>query len=160
MSEAPVQLAELRGKLNQALADGDLTQRKLDAANARIAELEAVLSNCRFVVTELKARLAEEGRDAANQNLIEKEHELAATRSGLLDRISTLLAEREWMPASEGLPKMYDTVYVTVRTPQGKNDIDFAYMTQSGWSYHLSPRNGTVTHWMPLPPPPVTGDTP
>ena len=127
--------------------------------DARIAELEAALSDCRFVITELKTRLAEEGRDAINQKLIEKDYELRTTRSKLLERISMLLAEREWMPVGEGLPKMYTAVYVTVRTPQGKNDIDFAFMTQAGWSYHLSPRNGTVTHWMPLPPPPVTPET-
>ena len=136
----------------------DVAQAQLDAANKRTAELEAALSDCRFVITELKTRLAEEGRDAINQKLIEKDYELRTTRSKLLERISMLLAEREWMPVGEGLPKMYTAVYVTVRTPQGKNDIDFAFMTQAGWSYHLSPRNGTVTHWMPLPPPPVASE--
>lgn len=142
-------VTELRHDLNMVI-----DQR--NAANARIAELEGNLNDCRFVITELKARLAEEGRDAINQKLIEKDYELRTTRSELLERISMLLAEREWMPVGEGLPKMYTAVYVTVRTPQGKNDIDFAFMTQAGWSYHLSQRNGTVTHWMPLPPPPVT----
>ena len=127
---------------------------QLAERDARIAELEAALNDYRFVITELKTRLTEEGSDAVNRKLIEKEYELAATRSGLLERISVLLEERKWMSVSEGLPKMYNTVYVAVETPQGKRDIDFAFMTQSGWSYHLSPRNGVVTHWMPLPPPP------
>lgn len=156
MIEAPIQItAHGEGWHNIPYIRADVAQAQLDAANKRTAELEAALSDCRFVITELKTRLAEEGRDAINQKLIEKDYELRTTRSKLLERISMLLAEREWMPVGEGLPKMYTAVYVTVRTPQGKNDIDFAFMTQAGWSYHLSPRNGTVTHWMPLPPPPT-----
>jgi uncharacterized coiled-coil protein SlyX len=61
----------------------------------RIAELEAQINDANFVIKELNTRLAEEGRDAVNQKLLEKDYELRATRSGLLERISVLLAENE-----------------------------------------------------------------
>jgi uncharacterized coiled-coil protein SlyX len=61
----------------------------------RIAELEAQINDANFVIKELNTQLAEEGRDAVNQKLLEKDYELRATRSVLLERISILVAENE-----------------------------------------------------------------
>lgn len=70
----------------------------------RIAELVSKLNDANFVITELNTRLAEEGRDAVNQKLLEKDYELRTTRSRLLEKISVLLAENESLKSEvEGL---------------------------------------------------------
>lgn len=81
-------------RLDEAVRDRD----------RRIAELEAQLNGANFVIAELNTRLAEEGRDAVNQKLLEKDYELRATRSRLLERISILVAENESLKSEvEGL---------------------------------------------------------
>lgn len=49
-SQHVARLAELRDELNQALADGDLTQHKLDVANKHIAERDAKLEAIKAVM--------------------------------------------------------------------------------------------------------------
>ena len=154
-------------------------QAQLDAANARIAELEAEYKLHREAsladflkqsdehkseIERLKSRVAFDCR------------QLLAERDA---RIAELEAAQAWVSVDERLPSDEDEG-VIVWTNNGNDckfynydnriipenkfynyDIGF-YHEKNGWMLwteeweHGDP---TVTHWMPLPPPPVTPET-
>lgn len=71
-----------RDELNQALADGDLTQHKLDKANARIAELEYMMGSAPGV-----AVVAVEQLEAARAIIKERDARIAKLEKALRDLI-------------------------------------------------------------------------
>lgn len=109
----------------------------------RIAELEAQINDANFVIAELNDRLAEEGRDAVNQKLLEKDYELRETRSGLLERISTLVAENESLKSE-----------VAELTYERDRAFDWLAVVGIGLSFEIAPAqydakdngDGTYTH--------------
>ncbi len=74
----------------------------------------------------------------------------------LLDEIERLQAERRWIPVSERLPEAH--VYVLVTSTgvdrgvyrMSLNGGRDGWQNFMGWQYAFD----SVTHWMPLPPPP------
>lgn len=140
-------------------------RRQLDAANARIAELEA----------EYKLH-----REASLADFLKQSDEHKSEIERLKSRVAfdcrQLLAERDariaeleaalaWVSVDERLPSDEDEG-VIVWTNNGSDykfynyDIGF-YHEKIGWLLSTEWEHGdpTVTHWMPLPPPPVTPET-
>ena len=96
----------------------------------------------------------------------------------LLERIQQLEEERRWIPVSEKLPEIGQTVLnYRVGGANRHADVEFAvrekkYGTrredniwewitcgnQAGRYWGLSVDGSEVTHWMPLPPPPKEND--
>jgi hypothetical protein len=109
-------------------------------------------------LAERDARIAEELGDA---------NERIAQLNGLLAkadaRIAELEAAQQWVSVGERLPDDYENVITYVRHPKGPTAIDISgYSVKYGWSYPVKWEYGPLyaTHWMPLPPPPVTPVTP
>ena len=93
-------------------------------------------------------------------------------------RIQQLESERRWIPVSERLPEIGQTVLnYRVGGANRHADVEFAvrekkYGTrredniwewitcgnQAGRYWGLSVDGSEVTHWMPLPPPPINGE--
>ena len=62
-----------------------------------------------------------------------------------------------WISVEERLPKRYEHVLVATRfTDEGEQDVDIAYCAlEDRWRKPEGMLFGSVTHWMPLPEPPV-----
>ena len=129
-------------------------QAQLDAANARIAELE----------TEYRLH-----REASLADFLKQSDEHKAEIERLKSRVTfdcrQLLAERDariaeleaaqrWISVDERLPEKYDNVLTT-----GGQYIMIGWISEDTvWYCGLN--RIIVTHWIPLPPPPVTDVTP
>ena len=117
----------------------EMLQAQLDAANARIAALEHM------------QKLSTESLEISERLLKEKDA-----------RIAELEAAQAWVSVDERLPNDEDEG-VIVWTNNGSDckfynyDIGF-YHEKNGWLLSTEWEHGdpTITHWMPLPPPPVT----
>ena len=72
-----------------------------------------------------------------------------------LARIAELEAERRWIPVSERLPDNWESV-LTIDISKSTRDMVTAFYNPetSLWSTHVS-CDLWVTHWMPLPEPPI-----
>ena len=131
-----------------------------DALNARIAELEANIEI-----------LKDQQREARNI-LIDKKLQIDSLYEAgykLQQRIAELEAESErftvhsdierqddkWIPVSERLPDNWESV-LTIDISKGTRDMvtSFYNPETSLWSTHFS-CDLWVTHWMPLPEPPI-----
>lgn len=73
----------------------------------------------------------------------------------LQSRIAELEAERRWIPVSERLPDNWESV-LTIDISKSTRDAVTAFYNPetSRWSTH-SAGDLWVTHWMPLPEPPI-----
>lgn len=101
----------------------------LNAAEARIAELELGLNNQTVHSNTLQKILTEK-----------------------LDRIAELEAERRWVPVSERLPEVGEMVLIAYKISR-KTYIARARMNKEGM-FRFTKNTKPVTHWMPLPEPP------
>ena len=77
----------------------------------------------------------------------------------LLDRIAELKAAQRWIPVSERLPEDGETVFVIIhdgfeRFENGNEVARLTYLGNGNWWSWKSERY-IVTHWMPLPEPPI-----
>lgn len=63
---------------------------------------------------------------------------------------------QRWISVEERLPERYKHVLVATRlTDEGEPDLEIAYFSIGGWQKDEGRLYGKVTHWMPLPEPPV-----
>ena len=105
---------------------------ELEAANARIAELELELNNTKFHAKALQELL---------------------TKS--MDRTAELEAAQRWIPVGERLPDNWESV-LTIDISKSTRDMVTAFYNPetSLWSTHFS-CDLWVTHWMPIPESPI-----
>ena len=127
-----------------------------------------VIDEHRLYIAELRAQLAE--RDARIAEELGDANERIAQLNGLLAkadaRIAELEAAQRFIPVDERLPSDEEEGSL-VWTNNGSDcnsynyDIGFHH-EKFGWLLSTEWEHGdpTVTHWMPLPPPPVTDVTP
>jgi hypothetical protein len=98
-----------------------------DALNKRIAELEAQL----------------------------EEHEVIAANTGILTSQRELEAAQRWIPVSEKLPETYKPVLTVDMSEATQIPVPAFYNPDTKcWSTHFE-YDLWVTHWMPLPEPPI-----
>jgi len=78
-----------------------------------------------------------------------------AAANALYKYIAELDAERRWIPVSERLPDNWESV-LTIDISKSTQDVVSAFYNPetSLWSTHFS-CDLWVTHWMPLPEPPI-----
>lgn len=115
----------------------------LNAAEARIAELSQAVG----LITTLKPTMV---MDVDHPLDMAKEVEAYVTA-----RIAELEAAQRWIPVSERLPLLRDSKAVLVYTKSGET-YSGLYLGNNEWTGLLHDfREGEVTHWMPLPEPPI-----
>lgn len=127
-------------------------------------------STAHLLTTEYIRADVAQARIAAAEDMATQAVQAAVTKQAQLDaankRIAELEAAQRWILVGERLPNDEDEG-VIVWTNNGSDykffnyDIGFHH-EKFGWLLSTEWEHGdpTVTHWMPLPPPPVTDVTP
>ena len=77
-------------------------------------------------------------------------------RNNLETYIAELEAERRWIPVSERLPDNWKPVLTIDMSESTRVPVPAFYDPETSlWSTHLPNYDLWVTHWMPLPEPPI-----
>lgn len=114
---------------------------EIQKLTARIAALEAENAELR------------EGRTLYDTYMSDEAMRLIiASKQALEAEVAALKEERRWIPVSERLPEKHTPVWVT--TTWGEQHSGF--LIDGVWTGLFRDfREGEITHWMPLPEPPI-----
>lgn len=135
----------------------DVAQSQPDAANRRIAELEALVDNA---TAFFRTPHGEWLYGDESTPLVERIKAMAFEMDA---RIAELEAAQTWVSVDKRLPDDEDNgviAWTNNASDYSSFNFDLAfYHKQFGWLMATEWEHGdpTVTHWMPLPPPPATG---
>ena len=103
----------------------------------------------------LSFNLRQKGQKKAIEELLVYFSGIVARASKAEARIAELEEKRRWIPVSERLPDNWESV-LTIDISKSTRDMVTAFYNPetSLWSTHFS-CDLWVTHWMPLPEPPI-----
>ena len=110
----------------------------------------SVVSNMKINDLRQKCKRLEADYEISNRELLVKQVEITALRA----EIERLQAERRWIPVSEKLPEVGETVLIAYNISR-KTYIVRARMNKEG-EFRFTKNTKPVTHWMPLPESPTT----